>query len=1048
MRNDSLMLAKPSAFNTSLVNNSLLSVAQQVLTDLGWEDLRPAIYAAEQTDRMIAEELQTAHAAFMEEPDAPQQRRLQAALDKTIQKLQVDYQKIIKLKTQAEQHLSQSRKASPMSSYTSRLRGWAFNGLQQFFDSDDASVVMRYNEIAQNRQASIEALKRYRNALTMIALENELESKTENNSLQTLSIPELIVDIQDLETTPGSSAEIGALSPAKSSTISSAMVPSHARRLLAVDIEEWDSREFQVNTYTKSWQENPSVGTFSDGGFVIVWQSDKQDSDHNGVYAQRYSPSSVMLGSEFQVNTYTENWQENPSVGTFSDGGFVIAWQSWQDDDRYGVYAQRYSSSGSMLGREFYVNTYTEFSQENPSIGTFSDGSFVIAWQSDKQDGDSNGVYAQCFSPSGTVSGREREFLVNTYTKFSQENPSVGTFSDGGFVIAWQSDKQDGDDWGVYAQHYSPSGAVLGREFPVNTYKKGWQGNPSVGTFSDGGFVIAWQSYGQDGDDWGVYAQRYSPSGVMLGREFPVNRYTTGWQGNPSVGTFSDGSFVIAWDGCGQDGDDWGVYAQLFSTAKPSSTPSPTRLTAIIAFLYTPRVIVGVMGGLGLAVFLRYMSLRMWRRQASRVIMPVEKKASSPIPVEKKADLLESHNDAKEDKQSPVIIQLSPLPSSYSRDEKKKEVALQALSHSNNIIAYSSLISVPKEKTDLLPLPCNEKSPVIAKSPVPPTFPYQMEKKKEYVVPVSFEIDPADLEIFHDVQLGKGAYGTVHPGTYNGEQVAIKKLNLQYLNPDQKTLKREAETMVSHSTKSDHLVILRGVCIKNHYFYLVMELMKGGSLYGLLREKPKLPLVVIYSIALGVSHGLQILHENKILHRDLKSVNVLLKYVYKEGDLNSSLAKIGDFGFAKVKSEEVSARETKGPKGTPGWMAPELFNDQPPEADYSIDIYAFGMILWELVPKPEYRIPFQGVKPEDFKKEKIERGLEQKTIPQDCEPAFAKLIRRCWQPSERPTAKELSGGLYRLFQAAESKENKGSSKAPAKKDDEPGNHTPHYASMS
>ena len=99
-------------------------------------------------------------------------------------------------------------------------------------------------------------------------------------------------------------------------------------------------------------------------------------------------------------------------------------------------------------------------------------------------------------------------------------------------------------------------------------------------------------------------------------------------------------------------------------------------------------------------------------------------------------------------------------------------------------------------------------------------------KKKSCVVTVSFEIHSDDLEIDHEHQLGKGAYGTVHPGTYNGESVAVKKLDAKTVN--QKELQREAKTMVSVSAKSEHLVLLRGVCIKEHYFYLVMELMKGG----------------------------------------------------------------------------------------------------------------------------------------------------------------------------------------------------------------------------
>jgi hypothetical protein len=161
-------------------------------------------------------------------------------------------------------------------------------------------------------------------------------------------------------------------------------------------------------------------------------------------------------------------------------------------------------------GTEFSVNTYTTNNQRNPSIGMDSDGDFVIALNSSGQDGSNNGVYAQRYNSAGAPQGTE--FLVNTYTASDQRNPSIGmdSDSDGDFVIAWQSRNQDGSAFGVYAQQYNSAGAPQGTEFLVNTYTTSYQYNPSVGMDNDGDFVIAWESYGQDGSGWGVYAQRYA----------------------------------------------------------------------------------------------------------------------------------------------------------------------------------------------------------------------------------------------------------------------------------------------------------------------------------------------------------------------------------------------------------------------------------------------------------------------------------------------------------------------------------------------------------
>ena len=88
--------------------------------------------------------------------------------------------------------------------------------------------------------------------------------------------------------------------------------------------------------------------------------SQNEDGAFYGVFAQRYSASVVPQGSEFRVNSYTTGYDAYPSVAMDSAGDFVIAWQAYNPDGSgYGVYAQRYNSSGVTQGTEFRVNSYT-----------------------------------------------------------------------------------------------------------------------------------------------------------------------------------------------------------------------------------------------------------------------------------------------------------------------------------------------------------------------------------------------------------------------------------------------------------------------------------------------------------------------------------------------------------------------------------------------------------------------------------------------------------------------------------------------------------------
>ncbi len=138
------------------------------------------------------------------------------------------------------------------------------------------------------------------------------------------------------------------------------------------------------------------------------------------------------------------------------------------------------------------------------------------------------------------------EFQVNTYTTDFQGTPSITGLSDGGFVVSWTSLGQDGSLAGVYAQRYDANGMALGSEFRVNTTTFDIQSNPSITALSGGGFVVSWISFGQDGSDSGIYAQRYDASGNAAGGEFQVNTTTPDVQFIPSIAALSGGGFVVA----------------------------------------------------------------------------------------------------------------------------------------------------------------------------------------------------------------------------------------------------------------------------------------------------------------------------------------------------------------------------------------------------------------------------------------------------------------------------------------------------------------------
>ncbi|MEH2075124.1 MAG: cadherin-like domain-containing protein [Nostoc sp.] len=350
--------------------------------------------------------------------------------------------------------------------------------------------------------------------------------------------------------------------------------------------------EFQVNTYTNNEQVNPTVAIDATGDFVITWTSYGQDGSGNGIYAQRYNSAGLAQGNEFKVNTTTTGDQINPTIAMDGAGDFVVSWQS-QDGSGNGIYAQRYSSAGVAQGNEFRVNTTTTGDQINPTVAINATGDFVVSWQS--QDVSGNGIYAQRYNSSGVAQGNE--FRVNTYTDDNQINPTVAMDAAGDFVISWQSYYQDNSYYGIYAQRYNSSGAVQGNEFKVNTYTAKDQRNSTVAMDANGNFVISWQSLGEDGSSYGIYAQRYSSAGVAQGNEFKVNTYTTSSQDNPTVAiNANNGDFVISWTSNGQDGSSDGVYAQRYNSAGVAQGNEFRVNTYTDSFQNSPTVALGSNG--------------------------------------------------------------------------------------------------------------------------------------------------------------------------------------------------------------------------------------------------------------------------------------------------------------------------------------------------------------------------------------------------------------------------------------------------------------------
>src|SRR6185369_6612973 len=192
------------------------------------------------------------------------------------------------------------------------------------------------------------------------------------------------------------------------------------------------------------------------------------------IQGQRFDGTGAPLGSQFQVNTYTTTYQQAPRVAAAPTGEFVVVWMGGgsigNDTSGFIIAAQRYDATGSPQGGEFQVNTYTTGDQYGPSVAIDGAGNAIVVWNSVGSAGtDTIGasVQAQRYDSAGTPLGGQ--FQVNTFTTGSESSASVAADASGNFLVAWTGrGGPQPTDTIIEAQRFDAQGAPVGGEFRVN----------------------------------------------------------------------------------------------------------------------------------------------------------------------------------------------------------------------------------------------------------------------------------------------------------------------------------------------------------------------------------------------------------------------------------------------------------------------------------------------------------------------------------------------------------------------------------------------------
>jgi Ca2+-binding RTX toxin-like protein len=332
------------------------------------------------------------------------------------------------------------------------------------------------------------------------------------------------------------------------------------------------NKQFSVNATTAVADWAADVVAIKDGGWITY--SGYSNSYYHALF-QRFTSDGVEKGEKTWVANQNDSLFPE-SITALTDGGWVATYTAYGPGGptwtpyRTEVYQLRFDAAGKAVGDIQRVNTFKNLEQwASKSVG-LDDGGWVVVWQSNGQDGDDAGIYQQRYSKTGAKVGGETR--VNTTTSEAEFPESVASLSDGGWIVSWSVGTYTDSLIGIFTQRYDKAGHKVGGTVRVTDAKMDKHDSVVTG-LSKGGWVVTWAA-----DDFprdalgnvlpgphGLFQQQYDAQGRKVGGAVAVNTPTKQNQYwyDPDTTALSDGGWVTVW--CVNTATGKDIYLQRFS---------------------------------------------------------------------------------------------------------------------------------------------------------------------------------------------------------------------------------------------------------------------------------------------------------------------------------------------------------------------------------------------------------------------------------------------------------------------------------------------------
>eukprot|EP01102_Stenamoeba_stenopodia_P017328 TRINITY_DN6192_c0_g1_i1.p2 TRINITY_DN6192_c0_g1~~TRINITY_DN6192_c0_g1_i1.p2 ORF type:complete len:598 (+),score=131.96 TRINITY_DN6192_c0_g1_i1:2208-4001(+) len=263
-----------------------------------------------------------------------------------------------------------------------------------------------------------------------------------------------------------------------------------------------------------------------------------------------------------------------------------------------------------------------------------------------------------------------------------------------------------------------------------------------------------------------------------------------------------------------------------------------------------------------------------------------------------------------------------------------------------------------------------------------------------------------DLVIYGE-KIGGGAYGDIYKGTWQSSTVVVKVLDRSLSSGTSEIDDFIQEVNIMWQMNHPNIAQVLGASMDKGHLMIVMDYYPRGNLREFL-DTNQLNWTIRLEFALGIARGMRYIHSRNIIHRDLKSRNLLL-------DSDRGI-RITDFGLSRFQDIKMTRAQ-----GTIGYIAPEALSKETlTEYDFKVDVYSYAIVLWELITCDE---PINDIKEQlgsKFHPASVSRMIKERNmrpiLPAETPAPWSQLIEDCWasEPRQRPNFSKIVQILERF----------------------------------